>query len=77
MLSRVIDVITDYPGPEDVLALFATPEEERRIKGLVDRSKQNGLTYDEKVEVEHYRIAEHIVRMAKAKTFRRLNNLEN
>lgn len=66
LLSRVIGVLADFPGPETVLTLSTTSAEDARLEELADRNERGVLSYDEQIELEHYRVAEHMVRMAKA-----------
>lgn len=72
LLSRVIDVLSDFPSPEAVMALQTSEAEERRLEDLAARNEAGTLTFEEKIELEHYRVAEHMVRMAKARAYRRV-----
>lgn len=72
LLSRVIDVLADFPTPETVLTLSTTEAEDLRLEELAAKNEQGVLTYDEQIELEHYRVAEHMVRMAKANAYGRL-----
>lgn len=72
LLSRVIGVLADFPTPETVLMLSTTSAEDARLEELSDRNERGILSYDEKIELEHYRVAEHMVRMAKANAYGRL-----
>lgn len=74
LLSRVIDVLADFPTPELVMQLHANDKEEARLEELARRNEAGLLSFDEKIELEHYRVAEHMVRMAKARAYRRLMN---
>lgn len=72
LLSRVIEVLSDFPTPEAVLQLQASEAEETRLEELALRNEAGTLSFDEKIELEHYRVAEHMVRMAKARAYSRL-----
>lgn len=72
LLSRVIDVLADFPSPETVLTLRTTEAEDSRLETLSLKNEQGTLTYEERIELEHYRVAEHMVRMAKANAYGRL-----
>lgn len=72
LLSRVIDVLADFPTPETVMQLRANDAEEVRLEELARRNETGTLTFEEKIELEHYRVAEHMVRMAKARAYHRL-----
>ena len=72
LLSRVIDVLSDFPSPEAVLNLRTSEAEDGRLEELAAKNEAGTLTFEEKIELEHYRVAEHMVRMAKARAYRRL-----
>ena len=72
LLSRVIDVLADFPSPEAVMNLSTSPSEEARLDELSTKNEAGLLTFEEKIELEHYRVAEHMVRMAKARAYSRL-----
>lgn len=72
LLNRVIDVLSDFPSPEMVMALQTNEAEEQRLEELSIKNETGLLSFDERIELEHYRVAEHMVRMAKARAYRRL-----
>lgn len=72
LLSRVIDVLSDFPTPETVMALQTSEADELRLEELAAKNEAGSLTFEEKIELEHYRVAEHMVRMAKARAYSRL-----
>jgi len=65
-------VISDFPSPEQVMSLRTTQEEESRLDELAAKNAAGKLTISERLELEHYLIAEHMVRMAKTNAFSRL-----
>lgn len=72
LLSRVIDILSDFPSPERVMTLQTSPAEEERLDELAAKNAAGTLTQQEIIELEHYRVAEHMVRMAKANAYSRL-----
>lgn len=74
LLSRVIDVLADFPSPEAVMDIRTSDAEDARLAELAARNEAGTLTFEERIELEHYRVAEHMVRMAKARAYRRLMN---
>ncbi|MTB52028.1 hypothetical protein [Lewinella sp. W8] len=72
LLSRVINVLSDFPTPEEVMQLRTSEADEQRLQELADKNAAGTLTLEEHIELEHYRVAEHMVRMAKARAFSRL-----
>ncbi|MEM9260591.1 MAG: hypothetical protein AAGA31_03000 [Bacteroidota bacterium] len=74
LLSRVIDVLSNFPTPEMVMNLSTNDAEEARLDELAAKNEAGTLTQQEIIELEHYRVAEHMVRMAKANAYGRLMN---
>ncbi len=72
LLSRVIDVLSDFPTPERVMALKTSEADEIRLEELAAKNEAGTLSFQEAIELEHYRVAEHMVRMAKANAYSRL-----
>lgn len=72
LLSRVIDVLSDFPTPEIVMNLRTNEAEESRLEELSAKNEAGSLSFEERIELEHYRVAEHMVRMAKARAYNRL-----
>src|SRR5436190_1598354 len=66
-LPDVLEKLASLPSLEDVLALEASPELQERIGGLLEKSKNGGLSPDEQREWEQYEYTEHLVCLAKAK----------
>ncbi len=52
--------------------LRTSPSEELRLAELAAKNEAGELTFDEQIELEHYRVAEHMVRVAKARAYSRL-----
>ena len=72
LLSRVIDILSDFPSPEQVMSLKTNETEEARLDELAAKNEAGTLSQQEIIELEHYRVAEHMVRMAKANAYSRL-----
>ena len=64
---EIIDFIAAGTTPEAVAHFRPSPEAQRRLAELIDREKENGLSPDEKAELDHFLELEHILRMAKAR----------
>jgi hypothetical protein len=54
-------------NPEKVVAFKASPAHQKRLNALLDKQKEDGLTPDEKSEVEHYLMLNRIIGLAKAR----------
>jgi hypothetical protein len=68
--SAIFDEIVDFiasKNPRDVLAFKASEEASQRYELLVHKEKTEGLTSNEKEELENYEMLEHLMRRAKAK----------
>ena len=44
-----------------------SPEAQKRVAELIDREESEGLSPEEKTELDHFMELEHILRLAKAK----------
>jgi hypothetical protein len=64
---EIIDFIAAGTTSEAVAHFHPSAEAQQRISELVEREKENGLSPDEKAELDHFMELEHILRMAKAK----------
>ncbi len=68
--EEFIDFIASGPSP-DTVATFQTSDVcKQRVAELIDREKTNGLSKEEKSELDHYLQLEHIMRLAKARARR-------
>lgn len=54
-------------GPEAVLHFEPSMEARRRVEDLLHRQREGQLSPDEREELEHYMILEHLFRLAKAR----------
>lgn len=68
----VMEFLAKLPSPEDILVLKPSPAYEARIRELVRKSKEDGLTNEEDAEWNRYEYAEHLVRMAKMHAYAKL-----
>jgi hypothetical protein len=64
--ADVIAVLASQPTPEQVLALKPSDDMQARVSDLLERTKSEGLTRAEEVELDRYLYLEHLVRLAKA-----------
>lgn len=61
-------------SPRKVLAFKASPKSQMRVEELLKKNSTTGLTDEENDEMDQYMAIEHIVRLAKARAFQRLEN---
>jgi hypothetical protein len=64
---EIIDFIAAGTTPEAVVQYSPSAEAQQRVAELIEREKKNGLSHEEKGELDHFEELEHILRMAKAK----------
>ena len=64
---EIIDFIAAGTTPKAVADFRPSPEAQQRLAALIEREKGNGLSPEEKAEVDHFMDLEHILRMARAR----------
>jgi hypothetical protein len=65
--EEVVDFIAAGAKPSSVVAFRPSEATKRRVANLVDLEKSNGLTAEEKSELDLYLQLEHLMRLAKAR----------
>lgn len=71
--EEMIDFLVAETPPEKMVAFTPSPETRARVWELIAREKNEGLTVDEKNELDHFAHLEHIFRIAKARAYERLH----
>jgi hypothetical protein len=74
--QNVYDSLVDFIAgmdAEKVLAFHAPKDLQSRIEMLLEKKQDASLTLNEKEELDHYFILEHIVRLAKSRARLRLS----
>jgi hypothetical protein len=72
--QAIIEVLTSQPTPAQILALKPSPTLQERVRELLQRKRQDGLSSPEVAELERYLFLEHLVRMAKARALQQFNS---
>jgi hypothetical protein len=72
--EEVIEFIAAGASPDDVVAFWASDDPRERVADLIHREKTDGLSPDERSELDHYMQLEHIMRLAKARARRHVSN---
>lgn len=67
--DEIIDLIAGGTTPESVVNFQLSAAAKERLEELVYRAKTEGLTGDEKRELDHFLTLEHIMTLAKAKAY--------
>lgn len=72
--DEVIEFIAAGTSPQNVIAFRPSEEGKARVADLIFREKTEGLSAEEKSELDHYLQIEHLMRLAKARAHRYLAN---
>jgi hypothetical protein len=70
----IIELLASQPSPEEILALRPTPTLQARLSELLERNKAGTLSRQDESELDRYLFLEHLVRLAKAHAYKRLQN---
>ena len=65
--EEIIDFIAAGTTPDDVIVYQPSNAIKQRVEELIYHEKSNGLSTEEKLELDHYMQLEHIMRLAKAR----------
>ena len=65
--EELVDFIAAGTKPDDIIAYRPTPSVKERVEDLIHREKAEGLSPEEKSELDHFMQLEHIMRLAKAR----------
>ena len=72
-INDVVEFLASLPSPQEILVLRPTESLQARIDALLEKNRTGGLTESEREEWEQYEYLEHLVRMAKARAYQKLN----
>src|SRR5919205_733252 len=68
--NKVYDEVIEFiasSSPQNVIAFRPSEEAKARVADLIFREKTEGLSEDERSELDHYLQIEHLMRLAKAR----------
>ena len=68
--NKVYDEVIEFiasSNPQNVIAFSPSEEAKARVEDLIFREKTDGLSEDEKSELDHYLQIEHLMRLAKTR----------
>ena len=74
--SEVLEFLANLPTPEEILAMRPSKSLQTQIDRLSDGYQAQTLTPQEQQLWQQYEYLEHIIRMAKAKAYLKLNCIE-
>ena len=75
--NKVYDEVIEFiasSSPQNVIAFRPSKEAKARVAELIEREKLEGLSEEEKSELDHYLQIEHLMRLAKARAHHYLVN---
>lgn len=72
-IDEVIDFITSFPKPQQILDYKASPALQERVENLVYKKKTSELSSEEVLELERYLLLQHIMIMAKKRAKKQLS----
>lgn len=76
-IADILEFLADLPTPAEILALRPTPELQVQISELLEKNRSTGLNAEEEQLWQSYEYLEHIVRMAKAKAYLKLQSSQS
>jgi hypothetical protein len=71
--AEVLDFLANLPTPEEILNLRPSPQLQAQIDRLSEKYQAQDLTPTEHQLWQQYEYLEHVIRMAKAKAYAKLN----
>lgn len=70
LYEEVIDFIAAGTTPESVVNFQLSDAAKERLEDAIYRSKTEGLSPEEKIELERFLVVEHIMTLAKGKAYK-------
>ncbi len=71
--AEVLELLASLPSPEEILAIRPSQRLQARISELLEKNRSAALSPDEEREWEQFQYLEHLIRIAKAKAYVKLN----
>ena len=71
--DEIIDFIAAGTTPQSLINFQLSEAAKEDLADIIYRSKSEGLTPEEKSELEKYLVVEHIIRLAKARAYKYIN----
>lgn len=71
-LTDVFEFLASLPSPTEIISLRPSAELQKRISLLLEKNRTHGLSAAEEAEWQQIEYLEHLVRMAKARAYLKL-----
>jgi hypothetical protein len=65
--SELADFIVSQPTLDDIIAYRASEQMERRVHDLLEKNREEGLSSEERTEMDKFLAISHLMTLAKAK----------
>jgi hypothetical protein len=65
--DEIIEFLAAGTTPQNLIDFQPSESAKERVAALIDQEKQASLTAEEKAELDHYLMLEHLLRLAKAR----------
>lgn len=69
--AEILELLAALPSPEEILALRPSDAFQMRVRALLEKNREEGLSPAEEREWQQYEYLEHLVRMAKARALQK------
>ncbi len=70
--DEIVDLLTSCPSPEEILSFKPSEKMQNSVSQLLEKKRNDNLTEEERHELEHFMIIEHLMRVAKLRAKKRL-----
>lgn len=74
MLDEFMELLLRRASAEEIMSFKASDKQNERVSNLLDKNREEGLSLEERVEMEAYLKASHYVTLAKIKAFEELQS---
>ena len=71
--EEIIKFIAAGPSVSNLASFKASPETQQRVESLIRKEKTDGLTPDEKLELDDFMQLEHLMTLVKARARKNLS----
>jgi hypothetical protein len=72
IVDEMVDFLASGPTPKQIIDHKASPALQERLEDLLDKNREEGLTEEEKAEMEAFRQVNHVMILMKARAMQAL-----
>ena len=72
--EEIINFLAGGITSQSLIDFQVSEQVKKKVADLIFREKNNVISPDEKIELDHYLILEHLLRLAKARAYEFINN---